>query len=110
MHVVIEGAFPTNPADYQQAHRSIVEEFNLGEREAVGVIWYERDHDTVTIHPVVWVKAVDTFFYEESCGSGTIAVGKVTGITSIVQPTGKRIAAGIAEGVVTLESEMEVVR
>lgn len=110
VHVVIEGEFPAKPEDYQQAHQQITQEFNLGDRDAVGVVWYTRDGDTVTMHPVVWVKAIDTFFYEESCGSGTIAVGKVTGVKSIVQPTGQSIQADVSEGKVTLQSEMEVVR
>ncbi|HEX4662542.1 MAG TPA: hypothetical protein VH144_02915 [Candidatus Saccharimonadales bacterium] len=110
VHVVIEGDFPEDPMDYQAAHRAITQQFNLGDREAVGVIWFEKDPDSVNIHPVVWVKAVDTFFYEESCGSGTIAVGKVTGKSQITQPTGKDIHVEITDMVVALESEMEVVR
>jgi hypothetical protein len=62
------------------------------------------------MHPVVWVKAIDSFFYEESCGSGTIAVGRVTGASSVVQPTEKIISVGFTERAVVLESEMEVVR
>lgn len=110
VHVVIEDTFPSDPKDYQRAHREITQKFNLGEREAVGVIWFERIGDGVKIHPVVWVKAVDTFFYEESCGSGTIATAKVTGRIQITQPTNKTIRAVITDGLVALESEMEVVR
>lgn len=110
VHVVIEGSFPIDPDEYTAIHRSITEQFNLGERGAVGVIWFERNQNTVLMHPVVWVKAIDSFFYETSCGSGTIAVGRVTGVSSIVQPTGKTISVAFNEGAVTLESEMEVVR
>jgi diaminopimelate epimerase len=110
VHVVIEGEFPEAPEAYEEAHRSITQQFNLGDREAVGVVWFQRDQNGVQIHPVVWVKAVDTFFYEESCGSGTIAVAKVTGESQITQPTGKGIRAEITEGLVVLASEMEVVR
>jgi diaminopimelate epimerase len=109
VHVVIEGTFPCNNTAYEQAHRSIMNELSLAERDAVGVIWYEHQGGAVYMHPVVWVNAVDTFFYETSCGSGTIAVGKVTGETQIVQPTGQTICAEITDSAVTLESDMEVV-
>lgn len=109
VHVVIEGPFPKEEKSYTAEHRSITEKFNLGERDAVGVVWFERDHDAILIHPVVWVNAIDTFFYETSCGSGTIAVGRVTNVPSIVQPTGESITVAFTEGTVVLESEMEVV-
>ncbi|MFZ3009742.1 MAG: hypothetical protein WA030_01830 [Candidatus Microsaccharimonas sp.] len=110
VHVVIEGPFINDEAWYSPQHRAITEKFNLGERDAVGVIWFEKNQDTVLIHPVVWVKAVDTFYYESSCGSGTIAVGRVTNAPSIIQPSGGTITAGINQSTVVLESEMEVIR
>lgn len=110
VHVVIEGSFPSDPSTYSAVHRAITDKFKLGEREAVGVIWFEKSQDAILMHPVVWVKAVDTFYYESSCGSGTIAVGRVTGVPSIVQPTGKTISAEITEDAVVLKSEMEIVR
>lgn len=109
VHVVIEGAFPSDESSYRAAHRAIMEQFGLSQRDAVGVVWFERTGDSVVMHPVVWVRDIDTFFYEESCGSGTIAVGRVTGAQSVVQPTGKSIKVRIDEGLVVLESEMEVV-
>lgn len=108
VHVVIEGAFPSDVEAYSAAHRAITEKFNLGDREAVGVIWFEKNQDAVLMHPVVWVKAVDTFYYESSCGSGTIAVGRVTGVPTIVQPTGMTISVEFTEDAVVLQSEMEI--
>lgn len=110
VHVVIEREFPSDPSVYGAEHRKIVERFNLQDRDAVGVVWYKKTDNSVIMHPVVWVRAVDTFYYESSCGSGTIAVGKVTGVASIVQPSGKTISADITENRVVLASEMEVVR
>lgn len=110
VHVVIEGVFPSDPSAYKAAHRDIMAQFGLDKRDAVGVVWFERSGDAIMMHPVVWVRAIDTFFYEESCGSGTIAVGRVTGVQSIVQPTGKSITAIISDDAVVLQSEMEVVR
>lgn len=110
VHVVIEGIFPDAKEMYTLRHRQIVEQFNLGDRDAVGVVWFQREQNAIVIHPVVWVRAVDTFYYESSCGSGTIAVGKVTNTSSIIQPTGKAISAEVTEDRVILSSEMEVVR
>ena len=110
VHVVIQGAFPVEEKSYTEAHRSITEKFNLGNRNAVGVVWFEKNQDVILMHPVVWVRAIDTFFYESSCGSGAIAVGRVTNVPSIVQPTGQTITVGFNEGTVVLESDMEVVR
>lgn len=110
VHVVIEGDFPADPEQYGSAHRNIVAQFNLGDRDAVGVVWCQRSAGAITMHPVVWVRAVDTFYYETSCGSGTIAVGRVTGVPSIVQPSGMTISADINEDGIVLKSEMEVAR
>lgn len=110
VHVVVNGEFPSNPEDYSSQHRAITAQFGLENRDAVGVTWYQRVGNAITMHPVVWVRAVDTFYYESSCGSGTIAVGAVTGTTSIIQPSGMPISAYITEDEVVLESKMEVVR
>lgn len=108
VHVVIEGEFPSDTNAYSAQHRHIVEIFGLSDRGAVGVVWYEKSQDAVVMHPVVWVKAVDTFFYESSCGSGIIAVAAATGVATIVQPTGMTISAEISGSGVTLKSEMEL--
>jgi diaminopimelate epimerase len=108
VHVIISGMFPFKPEDYKRQHCAIRTELGLGEREAVGVIWFEDRGETVNIHPVVWVKAVDTFFYESSCGSGSIAAALVTNAKSVVQPAGKSILVAFPKGGVTLTSQMEV--
>lgn len=110
VHVVVEGEFPSDPNEYGVQHRKIVDWFKLGDRDAVGVVWYQQSEDAVVMHPVVWVRAVDTFYYETSCGSGAIAVGRVVGTPSIVQPSGMIISAEINEDAVVLKSEMEVIR
>jgi diaminopimelate epimerase len=110
VHVVIEDVFPKDPADYELAHARITARFGLGDRDAVGAIWCRREQGAVAINPVVWVRAVDTFFYETSCGSGTIAAGIVTGAASVIQPSGKPIQVEVANGFVALASEMEVAR
>ena len=109
IHVIIEVPFPKEKEVYQNTHKEITKELNLERRSAVGVIWIEKTNNTVKMHPVVWVREVDTFFYETSCGSGAIAVGKVTGICSIIQPTGKEIEVRFTPEAVILKSEMEIV-
>jgi diaminopimelate epimerase len=108
VHVVIEDEFPTN--DYEAQHRQIIEDLNLTSRDAVGVCWINRKDDIVIMHPVVWVRDIDSFFYEGSCGSGTIAVGKVTNVNSVVQPTGQVINVTFNSGAVHLYSSMELTR
>jgi len=66
----------------------------------------------IKIHPVVWVKGISSFFYETSCGSGTLA-SLITGTDSknhIYQPSGYSIYAEKKEdGTLILESDMLVV-
>lgn len=109
VHVVIEDKFPAQQDTHQEIHHRLTEELNLRERDAVGVVWVERKGDSVEIHPVVWVRSVDTFFYESSCGSGAIAACAVTGVSDIVQPTGKIIRAEINDDLVSLKSDVEVI-
>lgn len=109
VHVVIEDKFPAQQDTYQEIHHRLTEELNLRERDAVGVVWVERKDDSVEIHPVVWVRSVDTFFYESSCGSGAIAACAVTRVSDIVQPTGKIIRAEINDDLVSLKSDVEVI-
>ena len=108
VHVVIESGFPGDFETYSAQHRAIMQQFSLGDREAVGVLWVQQVADAVSMHPVVWVRAVDTLYYESSCGSGAIAVGCVTGASLITQPSGKVIEVAIAEDAVSLASEMEI--
>lgn len=107
VHVVIQG---TIPEDYEKIHRQIVTELNLSQRDAVGVIWYTKTESHATIHPVVWVRGIDSFFYETSCGSGSIAVAKVTGLEKIYQVTKEPIQVIITNKSVSLKSQMRVLQ
>jgi diaminopimelate epimerase len=108
VHVVIDAPFPENPEKYQAAHRAICKELRLENRDAVGVVWISQNAGVVTMHPVVWVRTINTFFYETSCGSGTIAVGKTTNARRVIQPTGQVIEVEVRENEIVLASEMEV--
>ena len=51
--------------------KRIIQELNLINLQAVGVIWFDKNQ----INPVVYVKDIDSLFYENSCGSGSLAYG-----------------------------------
>lgn len=51
--------------------KKIIQQLNLTKLPAVGVIWFGGNQ----INPVVYVKDIDSLFYENSCGSGSIAYG-----------------------------------
>lgn len=98
VHVVFPSGVPFDsvPDRYRRLHQQIVRELRLGKRAAVGVVWQEQlPRGGIAIHPVVWVRAIHSFFYETSCGSGTIAsllVGRRKR-ECIVQPSGEPIYA-----------------
>ena len=51
--------------------KKIIQQLNLTQLPAVGVIWFSDNQ----INPVVYVKDIDSLFYEDSCGSGSISYG-----------------------------------
>ncbi len=106
VHVVIDSLFPKE--SHKEEHLKILKELSLGDRDAVGVIWINRTKDGISIDPVVWVKSIDTYFHETSCGSGSIAVSATTGESSIIQPSGEVISVEINDLKVTLKSEMQI--
>ena len=100
IHVLIKDVFP---ADYERIHRELVDDLGLRNHEAVGVIWYARQGEKTRIDPVVWVKKVDTLYYETACGSGAIAAALCTGCSTITQPTGENIYVHVdGERIVTV--------
>lgn len=110
VHVVLDAPFPAAPAMFRARHQTLCAHFALTTRPAVGVIWCEHlAAGSIAIHPVVWVHAVNSFFYESSCGSGSMAVAAVSGATEIRQPSGQMIEVGLDTDGVTLASEMAVV-
>ena len=43
-------------------------------QNAVGIILTENNGKDIKIYPIIWVKTIDTLFYETACGSGSLAV------------------------------------
>lgn len=81
----------------QLAYNMLVEN-NLINEEAAGVMFIEYTDKGIILSPVVYVKAINTLFYETACGSGTTAVGiyesfkNVKNINeNIIQPSGDLI-------------------
>ena len=44
------------------------------EQKAIGGILLEEFKECFKIYPIVWVKTIDTLYYETACGSGSLAV------------------------------------
>lgn len=79
-----------------------IEKYNLKSNEAVGVMYTERIENSIKMHPIVWVKSINTLFYETACGSGTTATcmveayeKKQSQIIDVIQPTGCIITGNI---------------
>ena len=74
----------------------MIDEINT-EEKAIGIMFLEKIEDKLKINPVVWVKDIDTVFYETACGSGSLGTSiyncyknKVNNAT-IIQPSGNSI-------------------
>lgn len=76
--------------------KGIMRKFDTSEK-AVGVILLEKIKNKIKINPVIWVKTIDTLYYETACGSGSLATAiyknHVEGIDNliIIQPSGYSI-------------------
>lgn len=63
-------------------------------QEAIGIILLERQNEILKINPVIWVKSIDTVYYETACGSGSLATAIVNYLETgkfflkILQPSG----------------------
>ncbi|WP_458403405.1 hypothetical protein [Methanobrevibacter sp.] len=66
--------------------------------KAIGIMLVERVLDKIKINPVVWVKDIDTVFYETACGSGSLGTAIYNYYinkeekTEIIQPSGYSIS------------------
>lgn len=52
--------------------KNIMKNFETTEK-AVGIILLENEKEKIKIYPIIWVKTVDTLYYETACGSGSLA-------------------------------------
>lgn len=71
-HILLDQKkFKFNKDNCLKEGKSIIEKLNLINLPAVGAIWFDNNQ----INPVVYVKDIDSLFYENSCGSGSLAFG-----------------------------------
>ena len=102
-HIILDNKkVPFNKNNYKKDFINFRDKLNLQDKEAVGVMWKNIENDgSITMEPVVWVKETNSYYYETSCGSGTIALALSMAKEGssdyqefkIYQPSGKYITA-----------------
>lgn len=84
--------------------KNLLKKYNLlSSTPASGVMFISTEKNKVTSDPIVWVRDIETFFYETACASGTTAIGlwKALGTNrskiklSIKQPSKKNISISV---------------
>lgn len=80
--------------DLKQSAVNLIKKYNLDD-DAIGVMFVDNVENIIKIYPIVWVKEIDTLFFENACGSGTIAVTmleswlkKSSNKYNVMQPSG----------------------
>ena len=88
--------------NFKQNAKELINKYNLND-DAVGVMFVDRVESIIKMYPIVWVREIDTFFFENACGSGTIAVAMLESwLTNtsreyhIIQHSGETLIAEIA--------------
>lgn len=91
-HIIVsEDEYLFDPDSYESEVKRIKQDLGV-DNDAVGVLWVTESEGNIYMKPVVWVKEIDTCYYETSCGSGSIAVAMKRGkYSDIVQPSGSSI-------------------
>ena len=98
-----------NEEQTKQKLKSLMEKIKTKE-SAVGIILTEKNKETTRIYPIVWVKSVDTVYYETACGSGSLATAIFNYMVyhahnhEIIQPSGYIINVEINEDAEMIES------
>lgn len=74
-HVIVEISDEKELINIQKedVNKKIKEWQKILDMPAVGIMYYDKILSSIT--PIVYVKSVDTVFWESSCASGTVAVG-----------------------------------
>ncbi|MDR0879778.1 MAG: hypothetical protein LBN09_03630 [Clostridioides sp.] len=78
----------------------LIDKYFVSDPNAIGVMFVTSTGDVIDMKPVVWVKKIDTLFYETACSSGSIAVAIYKSFVenssqklNILQPSGQWIMA-----------------
>ena len=108
VHIIVdESIIPFDKKNYEKKMKEMKNELGV-DCSAVGVLWLRKKNNKIAIKPVVWVKDIDTCYYETSCGSGSIAVGLAENKSvEVVQPSGGKIFVKIEGDTLVLASEIE---
>ena len=67
------------------------------EEKAIGIMLLEKESGKIKINPIVWVKEIDTIFYETACGSGSLGIAIYNYLKNkdkkieLIQPSGYSI-------------------
>ena len=67
------------------------------EENAIGIMLLEKELGKIKINPIVWVKEIDTVFYETACGSGSLGTAIYNYLKNkdkkieLIQPSGYSI-------------------
>ncbi len=73
------------------------------EEKAIGIMLLEKESDKIKINPIVWVKEINTVFYETACGSGSLGIAIYNYLKNknktieIIQPSGYSINIELEE-------------
>lgn len=101
-HLLLDEDEHPCPVDPKAAAARLREQYDLGDREAVGCIWHSGDHFSPSIRPVVWVRETGTTHLETACGSGTMALALLLAkergeavSCRVLQPSGRHIEARV---------------
>lgn len=84
----------------KQQIKQIMKQLDFKEK-AIGVILLENNNKQIKINPIVWVKKIDTLYYETACGSGSLGTAIYNFIKNnqeknkFMQPSGYVIAVDI---------------
>ncbi len=100
-HMVIESGNINkkyNKEELKEYAYEILEEYNLLCENAAGVMFINKVNNNIELYPVVFVREINTLFYETACGSGTTAVAIYESSKlyknidiNVIQPSGKII-------------------
>jgi diaminopimelate epimerase len=66
-----------NIEEQKSLARKLLNEYDLLQEPAAGVMALNENHGLLELNPFVYVRDVDTFYAETACGSGSVAVGLV---------------------------------
>ena len=89
-------------ADLKARAKEIINLYDDQINNAIGVMFLNKISNEIKINPIVFVKTINTMFYENACGSGTIGTTMIESILlnksnkyKILQPSGESLETEI---------------